>query len=193
MARIKHYGHLSIKFLDVMFGAVMALGFTEWFKVPEHTSQSLLTPTVELGMFLFSYLILIDMWIKYDPTMRRFPTKHPHLLIIDLFMVFTMFFLVHNSIFNNRNFLGTIVVLRAVGSLWSQRTMMEYKLAKKHLEYFLRQRNAAVAEMFAFLLLFVVADKLPSVNALLASMVVLWAGFRALDMVMEKDILKVDD
>lgn len=192
MKRIKHYGHLSIKFLDVMFGAVIALGFNEWFRVPEHTYQSLLSPSVELGIFLFSYLVLIDVWIKYDPTIRQFPTKHPHLLIIDMLLVLTMFFLVHSSIFNFQNFLGTVVILRALGALLSQRIIMEYKLGSKYLKYFKYQRNTSLAEMSAFLFLFLILDKLQSVYIMLASVIVLWAGFRMFDMNRVKDIIKVD-
>ncbi len=193
MKRVTHYGHLSIKFLDVMFGAVIALGFNEWFRVPEHTYQSLLTPTVELGMFIFSFMVLIDVWIKYDPTVRQFPTKHPHMLIVDLLLVLTMFFLVHSSIFDFKNFMGTIVILRSLQAVLSQRVLMEYKLVKTQLTYFKYERNAGVAETLAFMVFFLAADKLQSIYLTMGFAVVLWAGFRMLDMKRINDVVKLDD
>ncbi len=184
MKRIKHYGHVSIKFLDVMFGAIIALGFGQWFSVSEREGLFFMS-------FLFAHVILIDVWVNYDPIVRKFPTKNPYFLILDLAMIFTMSFLIYYSMFHLQRFLLSIIALRLAGIFWSERPLKEYKLNGSDAAYlkYVRDRNFMEAAAFALALLV-----LPGINAyaFFGAMVVIWSVFRAYDHVRVKDMVRPD-
>ncbi|MBI2084970.1 MAG: hypothetical protein HYT71_00475 [Candidatus Aenigmarchaeota archaeon] len=184
MKRVTHYGHLSIKFLDVMFGAIIALGFGQWFSVPERE-------IIFFIAFVFAHTILIDVWINYDPTIRKFPTKNPYFLILDLALIFTMAFLVYYSMFNLQRFLVSAAVLRTIGILWSERPLKEYKIRGSDSSYlkYVRKRNFFEAAAFA-LLAYAYAAIDPS--AATVAMIPVWVIFRLYDSSHIKNIIKSD-
>ncbi len=184
MRKIQHYGHISIKFLDVMFGAIIAIGFGQWFAVAER-------PSIFFIAFLFAHIMLIEVWINYDPTIRRFPTKNPYFLILDLALIFTMSFLIYYSMFDLNKFLLAIIVLKAVGGLWAERPLKEYKIKGSNLSYlkYMRKRNSL--EILPFLFIFYLSDKL-SPNVLLTLVIAAWMAFRLYDAARIKNVIKSD-
>ncbi len=182
MLRIHHYGHLSIKFLDVMFGAVVALGFGQWFSVPER-------PMLSLAAFLFAHIILIDIWINYDPTVRKFPTKRPYMLILDLALIFSMAFLIHYSMLDLQKFLMSIVALRLIGVAWSERPLQEYKMKKSDTAYLKHTRGRNFFEAFAFALPLPFLSKIDAYT-LVGIIFALWLMFRAYDHAKIKNMVR---
>ncbi len=184
MQRLKHYGRLSIKFLDVMFGAIIALGFGQWFSVAERD-------TIFFISFVFAHIMLIDVWINYDPTIRKFPTKNPYFLILDLTLIFTMTFLIYYSMFSLQKFLVAVVALRLIGVVWAERPIREYKIRgtdKSYLKY-ISKRN--LFEAAAFAVLAYVFAKVDSSAATIA-MIPVWAAFRLYDSLRVKNMIKSD-
>ncbi|MBI4168188.1 MAG: hypothetical protein HY515_04485 [Candidatus Aenigmarchaeota archaeon] len=184
MRKIKHYGHISIKFLDVMFGAIIAIGFGQWFAVSDRA-------TVFFAAFLFAHIMLIEIWINYDPTVRKFPTKNPYFLILDLALIFNMSFLIYYSMFDLQKFLMSIIALKVVGGLWAERPLKEYKIRGSNLSYlkYIRKRN--LLETVPFLFLYHLAGRLdPSV--LLTMIVFVWLAFRVYDAARVENIIKSD-
>ncbi|MBI4177014.1 MAG: hypothetical protein HY516_01470 [Candidatus Aenigmarchaeota archaeon] len=184
MHKIKHYGHISIKFLDVMFGAIIAIGFGQWFSVSERAN-------IFFAAFIFAHIMLIEIWINYDPTVRKYPTKNPYFLILDLALIFTMSFLIYYSMFDLQKFLVSVIALKAVGGLWAERPLKEYKIRGSNLSYlkYMRKRNSL--EMLPFLFLFSLSGKLDS-NVLLTLIIVTWVAFRLYDAARVKNVIKSD-
>ncbi len=184
MKRIKHYGHVSIKFLDVMFGAIIAIGFGQWFAVSERESLFFVS-------FLFAHVMLIDVWVNYDPTVRKFPTKNPYFLILDLALIFTMSFLIYYSMFNLQRFLLSIIALRLVGVFWSERPLKEYKLNRYDTAYLKYIRNRNFMEAAVFALSFIALTKVDA-YALTGTMIAVWSAFRVYDRVKVKEMIRSD-
>ncbi len=184
MERIKHYGHVSIKFLDVMFGAIVAIGFGQWFSVDERESLFFIS-------FLFAHIILIDVWVNYDPTVRKFPTKNPYFLVLDLALIFTMAFLIYYSMSSLHRFLLSIIALRLVGVLWSERSLIEYKPGKPDATYLKHTRNRNFVEAAVFAMMFIVLKSVDA-YALVGTTIVLWSVFRVYDHIKVRDMVKSD-
>ena len=123
--------------------------------------------------------------------MRKYPTKNPYFLILDLALIFAMAFLIYYSMFNLQRFLLSIVILRLLGIMWSERPIWEYKIRGSNLSYLKYMRKRNFVEGVVFLVLFYVFDKLdPSI--LVVSMISTWIAFRLYDSTKVQNIIKSD-
>lgn len=75
----------QLKFIDVMVAVVLGLGFQWWPELKE--------PWQYLA-FAFAYLNLIDYWIDYNPTAKKFALKLEADVVLHTIIIFSMFLLV---------------------------------------------------------------------------------------------------
>src|SRR3989338_7383404 len=76
----------SLKFIDIMIGVILGLGFQWWAE---------LNLTWQYIAFVFVYLNLIDYWIDYAPTLKKYPFKNQLDIFLHTAIIFAMFFLVY--------------------------------------------------------------------------------------------------
>lgn len=105
------------KFMDIMVGVVLGLGFQWWPDLHEPW---------QFIAFVFVYLNLIDYWIDYSPTLKKFPPRRELDVIIDVFIVFMMFLLVYATKVSVPYLLGAFVVYRIADLLWVWRIRREH-------------------------------------------------------------------
>ncbi|MDO8599528.1 MAG: hypothetical protein Q7S02_05455 [bacterium] len=107
------------KFMDIMVGVVLGLGFQWWPDLREPW---------QFIAFVFVYLNLIDYWIDYSPTLKKFPPRRELDVMIDVFIVFTMFLLVYATKVSVVYLFGTFIVYRIADLLWVWRIRREHTL-----------------------------------------------------------------
>lgn len=105
------------KFMDIMVGVVLGLGFQWWPDLHE--------PWQYIA-FVFVYLNLIDYWIDYSPTLKKFPPRRELDIMIDVLIVFTMFLLVYATKTSVASLLTTFVVYRIADLFWLWRIRREH-------------------------------------------------------------------
>jgi hypothetical protein len=115
MAVLKDF---SLKFIDVMIGVVLGVGFQWWPDLKE---------LWQYLAFVFVYLNLIDYWIDYSPTIKKFPLKREMDVIIHTFIIFSMFFLIYNTRGSLTGFLGAFIFYRILDIIWIGRMKTAYK------------------------------------------------------------------
>ena len=108
----------SLKFLDIMIGLVLGLGFQWWPQLDK--------PWQYLA-FVFVYLDIIDHWIDYGPTLRKFPPKREVDILLNVAIMFTFFFYIYTTQLDIIYFLASFVAFRLLDFLWLLRSKYEYK------------------------------------------------------------------
>lgn len=119
MKVLKEFG---LKFTDIMIGVVLGLGFNYWPDLKE---------IWQYLAFVFVYFNLIDYWIDYSPTLKRFPLKGEIDVVLHTFIVFAMFFLVYATKMTVTIFFLSFIFYRLVDILWIWRMKKEYKMDGK--------------------------------------------------------------
>jgi hypothetical protein len=107
----------GLKFIDVMIGVILGLGFQWW---PE------LTSAWQYIAFIFVYLNLIDYWIDYSPTLKQYPLKNQFDVVLHTCVMFAMFFLVYTTQRTIQIFLISFVFYRIIDIIWIWRMKTEY-------------------------------------------------------------------
>jgi hypothetical protein len=120
------FATFGTKFMDIMVGVVLGLGFQWWPDLHE--------PWQFLA-FVFVYLNLIDYWIDYSPTLKKFPPRRELDVLTDVFIVFTMFLLVYATKVSVPYFLGTFVVYRIADLLWIWRIRREHTIDTRDVRF----------------------------------------------------------
>ncbi len=108
----------SLKFVDIMIGMVLGLGFQWWISLHE--------PWQYIA-FVFIYFNLVDYWIDYSPTLKKFPPKHELDVMIHLAIAFTMFLLTVATQATIFELLSAFVAFRIVDLWWIKRICKEHK------------------------------------------------------------------
>ncbi|HEY4506121.1 MAG TPA: hypothetical protein VJJ24_01585 [Candidatus Paceibacterota bacterium] len=112
---LKDFG---IKFVDIVAGVVLGLGFSWWPNL--HESWQYIA-------FVFVYLNLIDYWIDYAPTLRKFPLKREVDVVIHTLIMFGMFALVYTTQLTTAHFMGAFILFRVADLMWLLRIKREYR------------------------------------------------------------------
>lgn len=111
-------GSISLKFIDIMIGVVLGLGFQWW-------------PNLQEGWqyiaFIFAYVDLVDYWIDYSPSLRRFPPRRELDLLLDVAIIFAMFLYIYSAQLPLAYFLGAYALFNAIDILWLWRARVEYQ------------------------------------------------------------------
>lgn len=106
----------SLKFIDVMMGVVLGVGFQWWPDLHE--------PWQYIA-FAFVYLNLVDYWIDYSPALKKYPLKREIDVILHTFIFFSIFYL----IFSTRQTIQAVFIgyalYRAADIVWIWRMKQE--------------------------------------------------------------------
>ncbi|OGI68836.1 hypothetical protein A3A05_02425 [Candidatus Nomurabacteria bacterium RIFCSPLOWO2_01_FULL_41_12] len=110
--------NFSLKFIDVMIGIVLGLGF-QWWLVLDSTWQYV--------AFIFVYLDIVDNWIDYSPSLKKFPPKREIDVFLDLGIMFTFFLYIYSTQLTIIYFLTVFIVFKILDYFWLWSSEKEYK------------------------------------------------------------------
>ncbi len=108
----------SLKFIDMMVGVVLGLGLQWWPNLQE---------IWQYLAFIFVYLFLIDYWIDYGPSLKKFPPKKEIDVILDVILVFFMFFCIYSTLLTIWSFLISFTLLFIFDFFWLLSSKSEYR------------------------------------------------------------------
>jgi len=117
----------TIKFIDIIIGIVLGFGFQSWANITE---------TWQYVAFFFAYLTVVDYWIDYIPTVRKFPPKSEIDLLGDIAILFLMFLLIYATQFTVTYFLIVYAIFRIVDDLWMTHIRYQYQLSNRDKLFF---------------------------------------------------------
>src|SRR3989338_7245142 len=109
--------NFSIKFIDIMVGVVLGLGFQWW---------PLLKEPWQYAAFIFVYLDIVDYWIDYSPSLKRFPPKSEIDVMLDVGIMFSLFLYIYATQLTLVYFLAAFVVFKVLDYLWLLSSKYEY-------------------------------------------------------------------
>lgn len=107
----------SLKFLDIMIGLVLGLGFQWW--------PNLAAPWQYLA-FIFVYIDIVDYWIDYGPSLKKFPPKREIDIMLDVAIMFSLFFYIYATQLTPVYFFGAFAVFRILDYFWLFSSKREY-------------------------------------------------------------------
>lgn len=109
--------NFSLKFVDIMVGVVLGLGF-QWWPLLQHPWQYI--------AFIFAYLDIVDYWIDYSPSLKKFPPKREIDVLLDVGIVFAIFLYIYATQLTIVYFLITFAVFRILDYFWLLSSKYEY-------------------------------------------------------------------
>mgnify|MGYP001569623039 CR=1 FL=1 len=107
----------SPKFIDMMIGVVLGLGFQWW---------PALTQPWQYAAFIFSYLDIVDFWIDYEPSLKKFPPKREVDVLLDVGIIFCLFLYTYATQLTIAYFLTAFIALRVFDFFWLLSSKREY-------------------------------------------------------------------
>jgi len=110
--------NFSLKFLDIMVGIVLGLGF-QWLPELKEPWQYL--------AFIFAYLDIVDYWIDYSPSLKKWPPKREIDVLLDVAIMFTLFMYIYAAQLTIFYFLISFVALKILDYVWLLSSKYEYK------------------------------------------------------------------
>lgn len=108
----------SLKFIDIMIGIVLGLGF-QWWVALESSWQYI--------AFIFVYFDIVDYWIDYSPSLKKFPPKREIDVFLDLSIMFILFLYIYTTQLTIIYFLTTFIIFKILDYLWLWSSKQEYK------------------------------------------------------------------
>jgi len=108
----------ALKFIDIMIGIVLGLGFQWWPDLREPW---------QYAAFIFAYLSVIDYWIDTAPALKKYPPKRELDLILDVAIMFALFLFIYSTRESILYFFITFIVFRVIDFLWILRVKWEYE------------------------------------------------------------------
>lgn len=107
----------SLKYIDIMIGVILGVGFQWWPDLRE--------PWQYLA-FIFIYLNLVDYWVDYSPTVKKFPLKNEIDVVLHTFIFFTMFLLIYYAKTTITLFFVSFILYRIGDLFWIYRMKKDY-------------------------------------------------------------------
>lgn len=101
-----------------MIGIILGLGF-QWWPNLQYSWQYI--------AFIFVYLDIVDYWIDYSPSLKKFPPKQEIDFFIDIAIMFSLFLYIYATQLTIIYFLTTFIVFRVLDYFWLLRSKYEYK------------------------------------------------------------------
>lgn len=147
----------SLKFIDIMVGVVLGLGFQWWPALREPW---------QYAAFVFSYLDIVDYWIDYGPALKKFPPKREIDVLLDVAIVFTLFLYIYTTQLMIAHFLGAFFLLRIFDYFWLLSSKYEYRptgVDKTFVDTWLRFDVVEAVVTLAFIGLALVTSLSPSI------------------------------
>ncbi|MDO8495873.1 MAG: hypothetical protein Q7S43_00250 [bacterium] len=109
--------NFSLKFVDIMVGIVLGLGFQWWPELHE--------PWQYIA-FIFVYFDIVDYWIEYSPSLRKWPPKREIDVMLDISIMFSLFLYIYSTQLNIIYFLGSCILIRVFDYFWLLSSKIEY-------------------------------------------------------------------
>lgn len=109
----------QLKFIDIMVGIVLGLGFQWWPELKEPW---------QFVAFIFAYLTLIDYWVDYNPTAKQYAMRFEIDIIVHTAIIFGMFLLILGTTKTISYFLIAFVVYRFADIIWVWRIKREHRV-----------------------------------------------------------------
>ena len=100
---MKDIRDFSLKFSDVIIAVILGLGFQWWFDLKE---------TWQYIAFVFVYIDIIDYWVDYSPSVKKFPPKTKTDLLLNVFIMFCLFFYLASTRMTIWYFLSSFASIR---------------------------------------------------------------------------------
>lgn len=113
----KELGNIGLRFIDVMIGIILGLGFQWWPNLGEFWQYL---------AFIFVYFDITDYWIDYSPSLKRFPPKREFDLLIDMAIMFSIFLYIYATQLAIIYFLGAYILFNAFDIIWLARARYDY-------------------------------------------------------------------
>lgn len=110
--------NFSLKFVDIMVGVVLGLGF-QWWPLLQHPWQYI--------AFVFVYLDIVDYWIDYSPSLKKFPPKREIDVLLDVGIMFTIFLYIYATQLTIVYFLTTFIIFKMLDYFWLLSSRHEYR------------------------------------------------------------------
>ena len=110
--------NFSIKFIDIMIGLVLGLGFDSWTKLKEPW---------QYAAFIFAYLDIVDFWIDYGPALKKFSPKREIDVFLDLAICFSLFLYIYSTLFSITFFIAAFCLIKIFDFFWLLSSKIEYK------------------------------------------------------------------
>ena len=143
-----------------MVGVVLGLGFQWWPELKE---------LWQYIAFIFAYLNLIDYWIDYNPTAKKYPLRHELTeVLIHTLIIFGMFLLIFGSQKTLPYFLFSFAFYRLTDIIWIWRIEKENTISHSDTVFMKTWHFYDTVEMFASIAIGVIATQnlLNSLSAL---------------------------
>lgn len=109
----------AYKFMDIMMGVVLGLGFQWWPNLHEPW---------QFAAFIFAYIIIIDYWVDTAAALKKFPPKRELDIVLDVATMFSFFLFIYYAQATIIHFLAVFVAFRILDALWIFRVKNEYSL-----------------------------------------------------------------
>jgi len=110
--------NFSLKFIDIMVGVVLGLGLQWWPDLKE--------PWQYIA-FIFSYIFIVDFWIDYGPSLKKFPPKKEIDVLLDVALIFCLFFCIYTTHLAILYFLISFIMLFVFDYFWLLSSKKEYQ------------------------------------------------------------------
>lgn len=110
--------NFSLKFIDIMVAVVLGLGFQWWPALHEPW---------QYAAFIFVYIDIIDYWMDYAPSLKKFPPKREIDLLLDVAIMFALFLYIYSTQLTILYFLSSFVFFKALDYFWLLSSKREYR------------------------------------------------------------------
>ena len=101
--------NFSLKFIDIMAGVILGFGFSYW---------GLLSQNWQYVAFIFAYINIVDYWVDYSPSLKKFPPKKELDVMIDVAIMFSLFLYIFSVQYSISYFFAAFAVFRFLDFLW---------------------------------------------------------------------------
>lgn len=101
-----------------MVGIVLGLGFQWWPSL--HLSWQFIA-------FIFVYFDIIDYWIDYAPSLKKFPPKREVDVFLDIGIIFSLFLYIYSTQLTIVYFLTTFITFKILDYFWLLSSKYEYR------------------------------------------------------------------
>jgi hypothetical protein len=101
-----------------MIGIILGLGF-QWWPVLQEPWQYV--------AFIFVYFDIVDYWIDYSPSLKKWPPKREIDVLLDLSIVFVLFFYIYSTQLTLFHFFASFILLKMLDYLWLVSSNYEYR------------------------------------------------------------------
>lgn len=157
--------NFSLKFIDIMIGIVLGLGFQWWANLKEPW---------QYVAFIFVYLDTVDFWIDYGPALKKFPPKKERDVFLDLAICFSLFLYIYSTQFLVIYFIMAFVLVKVFDFLWLFSSKLEYRptdFDKKYVDTWMLMNGLEII-LSALIILLASVTNLPSLTILIIFIVV---------------------